>query len=444
MGEGIVLVVDDDEALAMVLSGLLAQAGIPSRYVTRGEDALAELERAPIDAIVSDLRMPGIDGFRLLEEVSQRAPDIPVVLITAHGSVPLAVEAMKAGAADFLLKPFDREEVIFTVQKAIAQGQVRHEPHPTRPPVRAVKSLDERIARAAKTNATVLLRGESGTGKEVAARRIHEESDRAKMPFIAVHAASLPELLIESELFGYERGAFTGATGRKPGRVALAQGGTLFLDEIGDVSLSMQVKLLRLLQEKEYQPLGASKPARADVRFVAATHKDLEAMVARNEFRQDLYYRLNVLPIVIPPLRERRAEIPDLVRGFLAHVSKEHHRSPVGIDDEAMALLVSHAWPGNVRELENAVERLVVFSDSDRIGAAMVAAELSVSRPQVGVDGAAPEATGNLEARRKDAERAAIEEALRRAEGNRSLAARLLGISRRTLYNKLGTTSSRS
>ena len=439
MGDGIVLVVDDNEALAMVLSGLLAQAGIPSRYVTRGEDALAELERAPIDAIVSDLRMPGIDGFRLLDEVSKRAPDIPVVLITAHGSVPLAVEAMKAGAADFLLKPFDREEVIFTVKKAIGQGQVRHEPHPTRPPVRGIRSLDDRIARAAKTNATVLLRGESGTGKEVAARRIHQESERAAMPFIAVHAAALPELLIESELFGYERGAFTGATGRKPGRVALAQGGTLFLDEIGDVSLSMQVKLLRLLQEKEYQPLGASKPVRADVRFVAATHKDLEAMVSKSEFREDLYYRLNVLPIVIPPLRERRGEIPDLVRGFLLAVSKEHGRSVVGLDDDAMALLVAHSWPGNVRELENAVERLVVFSDSDRIRAAMVAEELSVSRPRLGGEGAPSGGTGNLDTRRKEAERDAIDDALRRAGGNRSAAARLLGISRRTLYNKLGS-----
>ena len=224
MSEGLVLVVDDDEALARVLSGLLSQAGIPCRHVTRGEDALAELDRTPVDAILSDLRMPGMDGFALLDEVSRRAPDIPVVLITAHGSVPLAVEAMKAGAADFLLKPFDREEVIFTVQKAIAQGQHRNQRRPSRQVVGGGKSLDERIARAAKSNATVLLRGESGTGKEVAARRLHGESDRAKMPFIVVHAAALPELLVESELFGYERGAFTGATGESPAASPLPRG----------------------------------------------------------------------------------------------------------------------------------------------------------------------------------------------------------------------------
>jgi DNA-binding NtrC family response regulator len=446
-----VLVVDDDRAVGMVLASLLTQAGFLSHHVTSGEAALAALTSRGFDLVLSDVRMPGMDGMELLSEVKQRAPDVPVLLITAHGSVPLAVEAMKNGAADFLLKPFDRDEILYTVEKALA-SVARAAAHP--PPLShlhrgamvigetpAMKDCVDRLRKAAPTLATVLIRGESGTGKEVAARAIHEWSPRNQGPFVAVHCAALPDNLLESELFGYEKGAFTGATQRKPGRVELAEGGTLFLDEIGDISLHVQVKLLRLLQEREFQRLGGTHPEKADVRFVAATHRDLDAMVAAGTFREDLFYRLNVVPMWMPPLRERRADIRALVERFVKELGEQNGRPSMRFDTNALSALEAHDWPGNVRELQNFIERLVVFAESDLVSGPDVEHELvrlGQSQSRVVSKTTPPPELTTLDAQRHETEKQAIRDALARSQGNRTQAARLLGISRRTLYNKLG------
>ncbi len=455
MGKAKILVVDDDRAVGMVLAALLTQAGYEAQHVGSGEQALAALAARRLDAILSDVRMPGMDGLELLLAVKKRAPEVPVILITAHGTIPLAVEAMKAGAAEFLLKPFDRDEVVYTIGKALAGAEARAQ-RPPEPEVRedgpvlgrssAMKDAMTRLERAAPTMATVLLRGESGTGKEVAANAVHRLSKRAG-PFVAVHCGALPEPLLESELFGYERGAFTGAVARKPGRVELAQGGTLFLDEIGDVTLAVQVKLLRLIQEREFQRLGATSLEKADVRFVAATHRDLEAMVREGTFREDLFYRLNVVPITMPPLRERREDIEPLVRRFVALLAERNGRPGLGIDAGAIAAMSAASWPGNVRELSNFVERLVVFVNGESISEAEVEKELAqrglgpTLEPEsraTSTSAATGSATGgSLDAQRTDAERVAVRDALSRANGNRTQAARLLGVSRRTLYNKL-------
>ncbi|MDQ3031141.1 MAG: sigma-54 dependent transcriptional regulator [Myxococcota bacterium] len=440
----------------MVLASLLKQAGHEAHHVSSGEEALAALTSRGIDLVITDVRMPGMDGMELLGEVKQRAPDVPVVLITAHGSVPLAVEAMKNGAADFLLKPFDRDEVLFTVDKALAAASDAADRPPAAPSrsdamvigdSEAMKDCAARLRKAAPTLATVLLRGESGTGKEVAARTLHEWSPRRSGAFVAVHCAALPDNLLESELFGYEKGAFTGATQRKPGRVELAAGGTLFLDEIGDISLAVQVKLLRLLQEKEFQRLGGTHPEKVDVRFVAATNRDLEAMVEDGTFREDLFYRLNVVPLWMPPLRDRRQDVAVLATRFCAELAEQNGRPELSLDASAIAALQEHAWPGNVRELQNFVERLVVFAEDDVIRGTDVQRELSrrlgggsVRSPSGAPSPSSPPPAdaGTLDAHRLEAEKLAIKDALSRAQGNRTQAARLLGISRRTLYNKLG------
>ena len=446
---GTVLVVDDDVAVGKVLGALLTQAGLRVHTATGGAQALELLGRQPIDVVVSDVRMPGMDGLQLLAEVQRSWPEVPVLLLTAHGTVPLAVEAMKAGAADFVLKPFDRDELLFSVRKALARAE-RQSAGP--PPVRtgafvgqsrAMAEVEALLAAARASQATVLLRGESGTGKELAAQAVHEGSSRKAGPLVKLHCAALPESLLESELFGHEKGAFTGAAQRKPGRVELAHGGTLFLDEIGELPLSVQVKLLRVLQEKTFERLGGTQTQSVDVRFVAATHRPLEEMVKRGEFREDLFYRLNVVPVWLPPLRERPEDIAPLARHFLALHAKANGRAPMGLAPDAVALLTQQPWPGNVRQLQNLLERLVVLSESPTLTAAELARELA-RQPGVvpsSAHGAAPargEASGTtLDSQKRDAERSALQDALSRAGNNRTLAARLLGVSRRTLYNKL-------
>jgi two-component system, NtrC family, response regulator AtoC len=303
-----VLLVDDDRALATVLQALIEQAGVACDSVPNADAALAALEREPYDVVITDLRMPGMDGMELLRRVNARFPDLPVIVITAHATVQLAVEAIRAGALDFLEKPFDREQVVFVVQKALtlAGRSERTPPAAVQPsdglvfrsePMREVDAL---ISRAAASSSTILVRGETGTGKEVVARAIHSRSGRRDAPFVKLQCTALPDTLLEAELFGHERGAFTGAVGQRPGRLELAEGGTLFLDEIGDVSAPVQAKLLRTLQDREYERLGSSKPRRANVRFVTATHRDLEQLVSRGEFREDLFYRLNVITVWMP------------------------------------------------------------------------------------------------------------------------------------------------
>jgi DNA-binding NtrC family response regulator len=432
-----VLIVDDDQAVATVLGALVRQAGFAAEMVASGAAALEALALRPFDLVISDMRMPGMDGMQLLAQVAQRLPELPFILVTAHGTVPLAVEAMKAGATDFVLKPFDRDEILFAMRKALASAPQGEAPEPASAmggalvgDSPALRQTLQRLARAAEGDATVLLRGESGTGKELMARALHDQGRRRKGPFIKVHCAALPDNLLESELFGYEKGAFTGAACRKPGRVELAEGGTLFLDEIGDITPAVQVKLLRLLQDRAFERLGGIASIAANVRFVAATHRDLEPMVAKGEFREDLFYRLNVVPIFIPPLRERPGDVERLAGHFCAVLGASHRGKPVALEPTALALLQAQPWPGNVRQLQNLIERLIVLGDGETLRADDVERELG--RPRL-----APAGEPSLDSRRRSAEREALQDALGRANGNRTVAARLLGVSRRTLYNKL-------
>jgi two-component system, NtrC family, response regulator AtoC len=447
-----VLVVDDDPAMGKVLCGLLAQDGILSVHVLGGGDALAELARAYFAVVVTDLQMAGMDGMELLRRVHQAYPDIPVIMITAHGNVAVAVEAMKAGAADFVLKEhFERQEFLDTVHVWLtaALKQPDNAGKPASPTDRLVgvgQKLQEArrmLRKAAAGNATVLLRGETGVGKDVAAHTLHDESPRREGPFVTVHCAALPESLLEAELFGCTRGAFTHAVDR-PGRVELAAGGTLFLDEIGDLPLPMQVKLLKLLQDKTYERLGDSRSRRADVRFVAATHRNLESRVRSGQFREDLFYRLSVMQIWIPPLRERPEAIEPLATEFCATFAQESNRPGLHLTKEALALLSGRPWRGNVRELRNFIERLTILAEGLIITGAEVEYQLqqllSVDPSEadsVPTTGVSRPSFPALDAQRKDTERDAIIAALKHTQNNRTLAAKLLGISRRSIYYKL-------
>jgi two-component system, NtrC family, response regulator AtoC len=435
-----VLLVDDDVAMGKVLTALLRQADLDPKHVPSGQDALSLLERRPFDLVLTDLQMPGMDGMALLSEIKKAWQEMPVIVLTAHGSVPLAVEAMRHGAADFLLKPFDREELVFVIRKALAGAARDNTSAPASPAGEAVfgesaamKEVESLVRRAAPGTATVLLLGESGTGKELVARRIHEASPRSDKPFVKLNCGALPDALLESELFGYEKGAFTGAATRKPGRIELAHQGTLLLDEIGDVTPQLQVRLLRVLQEKEVERLGGTSPTKVDVRFIAATHRNLPEMVTKGEFREDLFYRLNVVPIQLPPLRARPADIEPLARRFTLEHARANGKS-IDIGADAIALLALEAWPGNVRQLQNFIERLVVLSDGPTIRASDVSRELArlaPASPSPKLEGAA------LDSARKNAETEAVKTALSRAGGNRTVAARILGLSRRGLYYKL-------
>ncbi|MBL8957529.1 MAG: sigma-54-dependent Fis family transcriptional regulator [Myxococcaceae bacterium] len=443
---GSVLLVDDDVAVRKVLGALLEQANVTVHHAGSGEEALEKLKGTLVDVVVTDVRMPGIDGMQLLEQVVQKWPDVPVILVTAHGSVPMAVEAMKKGAQDFVLKPFDRDELVYIVSKAMAKAR-----HATAAPaVDATKGegglwgesqpmveVRELIARAAGSNATVLVRGESGTGKELAARALHDSGKRRDKPFVTIHCGAFPDTLLESELFGYEKGAFTGAVTRKLGRVELAEGGTLFLDEIGDVSPATQVKLLRLIQEKQLTRLGGRENITIDVRFVAATHKPLEELVKKGEFREDLFYRLNVVPITMPPLRTRGGDAVLLARRLAGVLGAENGRPKVRLAESAVQLIGAQAWPGNVRQLRNFIERLIVLSPADEISGADVERELKREADLHGAAVAGAPAGAGLEARRAQVEKEALIEALKKSNDNRTTAARILGVSRRTLYNKL-------
>ena len=443
-----VLTVDDDQAVGEVLVGLLRQAGLTARHVTSAERALVELDTEGADVVITDLRMPDMDGLELLRRIRNRWSDLPVIMLTAHGSIGVAVDAMKAGANDFMVKPFDRDEVLHVCRKALAAadytsrrvessgdddgagaGMIGESP--------ALASVSALVGKAAAGTANVLIRGESGTGKELVARAVHERGPRRKGPFIRLNCAALPDSLLESELFGYEKGAFSGAISRKPGRFELAHGGTLLLDEIGDISPTMQVKLLRVVQEREIERLGGTQTIQIDVRFLAATHRNLEAMVARGEFREDLYYRLNVLPIHVPPLRERRGDIASLARRFVERFAAANGKAGAKLSTTGIARLEREPWPGNVRQLQNFIERLIVLADHVVFDEAAVSAELA-RVPLIDPQRRPPaDPTPELEIELGHDARKAVEDALRASGGNRSRAARFLGISRRTLYYRL-------
>ncbi len=449
-----VLVVDPDRDSVELLDGILRDRGHECSPSDTFSAATSALESSHYDLVLADLARGREGGFEFLRSSRLRFPDLPVVMMAAGGSAADAIAALRNGASDFLTKPFVSDEVHYVVSKALA-GSARQAGKPPAmgaPPRTSLlgesaemQQLREQIRRAASGSATVLVRGESGTGKELAARAVHEQSSRRDAPFVKIDCGAFPDTLLESELFGYEKGAFTGAVARKPGRVELAEGGTLFLDEIGELSALMQTKLLRLLQDRAFERLGSTRTVEIDVRFVLATHRDLETMVANGTFREDLYYRLNVLPLFLPPLRARRDDIELLAREFCARFARANGRPDAALGSDAIKALRSQRWPGNVRQLENFIERLVVFAERPVIGAADVEREL-VQKPQFKTQSASTQSEISTPKTPSDeplvevvrvAERNALLTALKKAAGNRSVAARVLGVSRATLYNKL-------
>jgi DNA-binding NtrC family response regulator len=459
-GKQQILVVDDEANLRRVLAAQLSRDGFEVHTAEDGEQAVAFIREHHVDLVISDLRMPKMGGMELLRWAQAEEPKLPVVILTAHGTVDNAVEALKIGAVDYISKPFDQDEVRRLVRKALQVGELSHRdashpgarglPEGTRFGIiggsKGVRDLYAVIDRVAATPTTVLVTGESGTGKELVARALHEHSSRSARSFIKVNCAAIPQTLMESELFGYEKGAFTGAVSSKPGRFELAQGGTLFLDEIGEIPLEMQVKLLRVLQESELERVGGLKTIRVDVRLIAATNRDLKREIAAGRFREDLFYRLNVVPIDLPPLRVRIDDIPMLVAVFIDKFNTRLGKRIGGIDDEALARLFRYRWPGNVRELENIMERAVLFADGARIGVLDLPPELGGTDTTTALDAAvSPDAGGDFGEGLKEQVRAALAKierelivrALKQTSGNVTHAARLLKISRKGLQLKM-------
>ncbi|MEM7435211.1 MAG: sigma-54 dependent transcriptional regulator [Myxococcota bacterium] len=448
-----VLVADDEDNLRRVLKAQLQHDGYEVHTAADGEAVLQALDEHHIDVLITDLRMPKLDGMRVLESVSTRFPQLPVIMITAHGTVDTAVEALKLGAFDYVTKPFDQTEFRNVVHKAaktreLSQAHVRADPNERgryriigqSPPMRRVYDVIEKVA---DTPSTVLITGESGTGKELIARALHENSARRKKPYVSVNCAAIPPDLLESELFGYEKGAFTGATTSKPGRFELAHGGTLFLDEIAEIPVSMQVKLLRAIQEQQFERVGGIKTISVDARLIAATNRDLKARIAEGLFREDLYYRLNVVHVDLPPLRERPSDIPLLIDHFVQRFNDKLKREVTGFDEDATRRLLNYEWPGNIRELENVVERCMIFTDSGQVNSDSLApdvrdardtnplaARIDPARGESGLKEVVREATVKVE-------REFIARALEQTGGNVTHTARLLKISRKSLQNKM-------
>ena len=437
-----VLIVDDEKNILDLLQQYLEIEGIQSMGAENGLSAQRMLKERPYDAMLVDLKMPGLDGIQLIEWTRNEGLHLPIIMMSAHGEIADAVTALKEGAQDYVVKPFDPEELVAKLKKLVEAQQLqemvalagKEEGEDAAfigksPQIQKIKALIRRIQ---DSSSTILITGESGTGKEVVARAIHSSSRQKDGPFVAINIGGVPENLLESELFGYEKGAFTGAVVRKSGKFELAHGGTLFLDEIGDMPLALQVKILRVLQERKITRLGGTTPMPIDARIVAATNKNLEAMVQEGKFREDLFYRLNVVRIQIPPLRERKEDIPLLAAGILSRLNAQVGHKVKGFTADALQALCSYAFYGNVRELENILERAVIFCQGDEIavddldldGGAFAKEQKHMPREQM---------VKSL----KDIELDAIVQSLRRWEGNRTKAAKELGISRRTLINKI-------
>ena len=441
----IILVVDDDTSNLASLQRVFEREGVAVLTATDGREALEVLRRQRVNVILTDLMMPGMSGTDLLKTTRTLLPEAEVILMTAFGTVETAVEAMKEGAYDFITKPFKRIQVVKCVKRALEKQSLVLENRNLRARIEtmmkqkdiigssvAIQRTIDMVHQVAPSAATVLLQGESGTGKELFARALHRMSSRADRPFIAINCAAIPENILESELFGYERGAFTGAVARKEGRFKLADGGTLLLDEIGEISPSVQVKLLRALQEGEFERLGGTQTVRVDVRIVAATNKNLADEVRRGRFREDLFYRLNVITIDLPPLRERRDDVPLLATHFLRHFCDKNNKQIRGFQRDALDALTLYDWPGNVRELENTVERAVVLAKGDAIRRedlpdSIVEAEQTQNR----------HITVALGTPLEEVEKRLIRETLRMTDGDKRLAAQLLGIATRTIYRKI-------
>jgi DNA-binding NtrC family response regulator len=441
----VILIVEDEAKMRRLLELNLGEEGFTTFSAGDAESGLKLLRENSIDLVVTDLKLPGMNGLEFLQAVKHQNSALPVVVMTAFGTVETAVEAMKAGASDYVLKPFSLAEMRMVIHKELDVHNLREEnrslrealgkryAHPNivaqSPKMQEVLAIVERVA---PTNSTVLLGGETGVGKDLIARAIHQKSRRASGPFIKINSPAIPENLLESELFGYEKGAFTGAVASKPGKFELADKGTLFLDEIGDVPPAIQVKLLRVLQEREFERLGGTRTVKVDVRLVAATNRDLRAALEEGTFREDLYYRLNVVPIDIAPLRERKEDIPGLVHLFISRFSAESDKPIAAITPEAMQILVNYHWPGNVRELQNILERACALAKGTTLDASDIHID---SRPARAADSANHFLPDGMTLEQWEDEM--IQEALKRANGNKSQAARLLGLSRNALRYRL-------
>lgn len=440
-----ILVVEDEDRLRRVIQLQLADAGFEVDLAANGTEAVRLIDRA--DLVLTDLKLPDMDGIAVLTQARQLNPAAPVVLMTAFGTVETAVDAMKKGAADFVLKPFSLEHLMTVIERAIEMRSLRRENQLLKQELAqryqfdniigrsdGMKEIFATIARVAPSRATVLLCGESGVGKDMIARSIHFHSPRREKSFVKIDCTAIPENLMESELFGYEKGAFTGAQATKPGKFEQGDGGTVFLDEIGDVPPAIQVKLLRVLQDREFERLGSNKVRQIDVRVLAATNVDLRAALEQGRFREDLYYRLNVVPLNIPPLRERKEDVPFLAKHFLDRFAADSGRAGIELAQDALDKLLAYHWPGNVRELENVIERSLLLCTADTLRAADVKLDMA-PRPRAvnGGDAAFVPEGMTLD----EYEQAIIREAMRRANGNKSQAARLLGLTRNALRYRL-------
>ncbi|GEJ55591.1 sigma-54-dependent transcriptional regulator [Anaeromyxobacter diazotrophicus] len=451
--EPLILIADDEPSNLESLARIFAREGWKVATAGSGAEALDVLRREQVAVLVTDLMMPGMSGEALLRAARAVSPETEVVLVTAYGTVEAAVSAMKLGAYDFITKPVKRHAIVKSVRQALEKASLVAENRALKAQLAglgaaaapgalvgnapAFRAAVNALEQAAPTAATVLLGGESGTGKELAARLVHDRSPRAAGPFVPINCAAIPETILESELFGYERGAFTGAAARKEGRFERAHGGTLFLDEVGEMSPGLQVKLLRVLQDGVVERLGGTQPVQVDVRIVAATNKELAAEVRAGRFREDLFYRLNVIAVRLPPLRERREDVPLLASTFLRRLSLKHGKSLEGFTPAALAALEASPWPGNVRELEHAVERAVVLSRGGLVDETDLPE--AVRRPRSGTPAPAP--AGSLAiplgTPMEEVEKIVIRETLRQTHGDKTLAAQILGIAARTIYRKL-------
>lgn len=440
-----VLIADDEKNMRWVLSQAMEAEGFEAVQACDGKEALASIAEQQPDIMILDHRMPAPDGMEVLRRVRSSGGEFPIIMLTAHGNVAQAVEAMKAGANEYLTKPFDLDELKLAIEKAMKYHDLTTEVERLREEldrdydIEGIVAADDSMVRlldqvhkVAPTSATVMIYGESGTGKELVARAVHALSPRASSPFVSVSAGALPETLLESELFGYEKGAFTGAMTAKPGRFEMANGGTLFLDEVGDITLAVQVKLLRVLQERRFERLGGTRSIEVDVRVVAATNRDLQQLIADGEFREDLFYRLNVVPVYLPPLRQRSGDIPLLVAHFLEKYKAGNKR----ISQDALEALMTYQWPGNIRELENTIERVLILSQGDEITSADLPSEVrlgtSASRPNTAAL-CLPDEGCSLE----EVELDLVRQALDRAGGNVPKAAKLLGLTTKTLEARM-------
>lgn len=443
------LIVDDDRSMRLVLSTMLKKEGYEVASAVDGVDALEVLRREDIDVVITDLKMPRLDGMGLLERIRYDYPEIPVIIITAYGTVATAVDAIKKGAFDYITKPFEQDDLKNIISKAVRTRNLNREELILNPDdlnrfgmvgsSPEMLGIFETIKRVAPTTTTVLITGETGTGKELTANAIHANSPRRNNPFIKINCAAIPENLLESELFGYEKGAFTGAVVTKPGRVELAHKGTLFLDEVGELPREMQVKLLRVIQEQSFERVGGLRTIHVDVRIIAATNRNLFQEVKEGRFREDLFYRLNVMPIHMPALRERRSDIPALVDFFVEKFNKKLGRNVTGVDEEVITLFMSYRWPGNIREMENVLERMILMARGPVLKLEDVPQEikLAIDEEHRGPDVQSGQFKEIIREQISEVEKQMIIRCLEECGGNITKAARQLGLSRKGLQLKM-------